>query len=119
MSGSAPARAVDWLGASRRAAAALRGILGREQTAEERAREVGTTGEGGDRTLVLDAAAEDAVLHELEGLHAQGARFTIVTEERGIIERGDPGVLVVVDPIDGSTNAKRGLPHHALSIAVA
>ena len=28
-------------------------------------------------------------------------------------------VLVVIDPIDGSMNAKRGLPHHALSIAVA
>ena len=28
-------------------------------------------------------------------------------------------VLVVVDPIDGSLNAKRGLPHHALSVAVA
>ena len=26
---------------------------------------------------------------------------------------------VVIDPIDGSQNAKRGLPHHALSIAVA
>jgi myo-inositol-1(or 4)-monophosphatase len=25
----------------------------------------------------------------------------------------------VIDPIDGSLNAKRGLPHHALSIAVA
>jgi len=28
-------------------------------------------------------------------------------------------VLVIVDPIDGSLNAKRGMPHHALSIAVA
>ena len=26
---------------------------------------------------------------------------------------------MVIDPIDGSLNAKRGLPHHALSIAVA
>src|SRR5690606_31869723 len=28
-------------------------------------------------------------------------------------------VLVVIDPIDGSMNAKRGMPHHAVSIAVA
>ena len=28
-------------------------------------------------------------------------------------------MLVVIDPIDGSLNAKRGLTHHALSIAVA
>ena len=27
--------------------------------------------------------------------------------------------MVIVDPIDGSMNAKRGMPHHALSIAVA
>jgi myo-inositol-1(or 4)-monophosphatase len=28
-------------------------------------------------------------------------------------------VFVIVDPIDGSMNAKRGLPHHSMSIAVA
>src|SRR3954464_15255355 len=27
--------------------------------------------------------------------------------------------MVIVAPIDGSLNAKRGLPHHAISIAVA
>ena len=32
---------------------------------------------------------------------------------------GDPDRLVVIDPIDGSLNAKRGLPHFALSLAVA
>ena len=26
---------------------------------------------------------------------------------------------MIIDPIDGSVNAKRGLPHHALSVAVA
>src|SRR5215210_4777797 len=33
-------------------------------------------------------------------------------------ERGE-GTYVIVDPIDGSMNAKRGISHHALSIAVA
>src|SRR4029453_6162425 len=47
------------------------------------------------------------------------ARFTAVSEERGYVDFGDPGVLVVIDPIDGSMKAKRGLTHHALSIAVA
>ena len=28
-------------------------------------------------------------------------------------------MIVIVDPIDGSMNAKRGLPHHSISIAVA
>jgi myo-inositol-1(or 4)-monophosphatase len=36
-----------------------------------------------------------------------------------VVDYGNSGVTVVVDPIDGSMNAKRGMPHHALSIAVA
>src|SRR5207253_4736658 len=73
----------------------------------------------GDQTLVIDAAAEDAVFGELDRLHAAGARFTAVSEERGFVAFGSDEVLVVIDPIDGSMNAKRGLTHHALSIAVA
>jgi myo-inositol-1(or 4)-monophosphatase len=41
------------------------------------------------------------------------------SEERGAINYGDETVRVILDPIDGSLNAKRGIPHHALSIAVA
>jgi myo-inositol-1(or 4)-monophosphatase len=111
--------AADWLGASRRAAEVLHDILMERPTTAERVRETGSLGEGGDRTLVIDADAESAVLKELDGLHRDGARFTVVSEERGTIDYGDPGVLVIVDPIDGSVNAKRGLPHHSLSIAVA
>jgi myo-inositol-1(or 4)-monophosphatase len=109
----------DWLGASRRAAAAVRDMLAARPTIAERVQETGSRGEGGDRTLEIDHDAEDAVFAELDGLHASGARFTAVSEERGWVDYGDPGVLVVIDPIDGSVNAKRGLPHHALSIAVA
>jgi myo-inositol-1(or 4)-monophosphatase len=108
----------DWLGASRRAAEAVRELL-LERPARERARETGGRGDGGDRTLVIDAHAEAAVFAELERLHRAGARFTALSEERGRVDFGGDGVLVIVDPIDGSTNAKRGLPHHSLSIAVA
>jgi myo-inositol-1(or 4)-monophosphatase len=59
------------------------------------------------------------VLVELAALHEAGARFTVVSEERGTVDFGGDGVIVVVDPIDGSLNAKRGLPHHCVSIAVA
>ena len=109
----------DWLGASRRAAAALRVMLAERATIAERVVETGGRGQGGDRTLEIDALAEDAVLAELELLHQAGARFTVLTEERGTVEFGGDEVLVVVDPIDGSLNAKRGLPHHCVSIAVA
>jgi len=111
----------DWLGASRTAAAGLRDILRAADTRARRVAETGTRGEGGDRTLVIDADAEAAVFAQLDALHAQGARFTAISEERGAIDYGTAGEppLVIIDPIDGSTNAKRGLPVHALSIAVA
>ena len=112
----------DWLGAARRAAQAMSAMLAEHPTIAERVVETGERGEGGDRTLEIDAAAERAVFAELERLHDEGARFTVVSEERGTVDYGGAGgngVVVVVDPIDGSMNAKRGMPHHALSIAVA
>jgi myo-inositol-1(or 4)-monophosphatase len=109
----------DWLGACRGAAQGLRDVLVDHPTSRERVVETGERGGGGDRTLVIDAEAEDAVFGQLDRLYADGARFTAVSEERGYVDYGDPDVLVVIDPIDGSMNAKRGLTHHALSIAVA
>jgi myo-inositol-1(or 4)-monophosphatase len=109
----------DWLGAARRAAEAMSAMLAERATIAERVVETGERGEGGDRTLEIDAAAERLVFDELERLHDDGARFCAVSEERGVVDFGDDGVIVVVDPIDGSMNAKRGMPHHALSIAVA
>src|SRR5438093_6018304 len=109
----------DWLGACRAAVTGLRAVLREHPTSRERVIETGTRGEGGDRTLVIDQQAEDIVFEQLERLHDAGARFTAVSEERGVVDFGDDAVLVVIDPIDGSMNAKRGLTHHALSIAVA
>jgi myo-inositol-1(or 4)-monophosphatase len=114
-----PAQDTDWLGVCRRATSGLRAILADRPSTAERVREVGTRGEGGDRTLLIDAAAEEAVFAELAALHDEGLRFTAVSEERGTVEFGGSDTLVVVDPIDGSVNAKRGLPHHSISIAVA
>ena len=51
---------------------------------------------------------------------AEGGGFTVVSEEVGERSFGGGGPWrVVIDPIDGSLNAKRGLPLYALSIAVA
>lgn len=113
------ALAADWIGACRRATADLRRILEEHPTSRERVAETGARGQGGDLTLVIDEAAEDAVFRELERLHHAGARFSAISEERGRVDFGSEDVLVVVDPIDGSMNAKRGLTHHAISIAVA
>ena len=40
-------------------------------------------------------------------------------EEIGEVVKGNGTPWLVLDPIDGSLNAKRGLPHFALSLAVA
>jgi myo-inositol-1(or 4)-monophosphatase len=109
----------DWLGVSRRAASGLRGMLEEAPSTKERARETGTRGSGGDWTLEIDRSAESLVLKELEALAEDGHRFVAVSEERGAIDFGATDVKVIIDPIDGSLNAKRGIPHYALSIAVA
>jgi myo-inositol-1(or 4)-monophosphatase len=113
------ALAADWLGASRAAAQGLREVLREHPTSRERVVETGTRGEGGDRTLVIDEQAEDVVFGQLDALHAAGVRFTAVSEERGVVDYGAGDVRVLIDPIDGSLNAKRGMSHYAISIAVA
>ena len=90
----------------------MRGVLADLPTRGDREPVVGA-GMGGDETTVVDAAAERAVLARFEGLED----VTIVSEELGVL--GDGGTYVVVDPIDGSLNAKRGIGFFSLSIAVA
>ncbi len=108
-----------WLESCHRAAAHTADELDHRTDVQSRLREVGTVGAGGDRTLEIDALAEDAVFAEFDTLAAEGASFTAVSEERGVVRYGDGAMRVVVDPIDGSLNAKRGLGHYAMSIAVA
>jgi myo-inositol-1(or 4)-monophosphatase len=70
------------------------------------------TGEGGDETTAIDAAAERVILDRFRGEDVR-----IVSEEVGV--EGDGRWTVVIDPIDGSLNAKRGIPFFSISIAVA
>jgi len=108
----------DWLGVCRRSVAGLDQMLAEHPTTGERALETGR-GEGGDEAVFIDRAAEDVIFAELQGLYDSGHRFLALSEERGEVDFGDDAVRVIIDPIDGSLNAKRGLPHHAVSIAVA
>ena len=109
----------DWLGVCRRAVAGLQEILTEAPSTQDRAQETCTRGSGGDRTLVIDRAAEAVVFEQLDALHQIGHDFRVVSEERGEVDYGDPGVVVIIDPIDGSLNAKRRISHYAISIAVA
>jgi myo-inositol-1(or 4)-monophosphatase len=109
----------DWPGICRRIVAAQRRIFAEVVTSEERTVYEGV-GEGGDHTLVIDRRCEDEVFVELERLAAGGVSFVAVSEERGEVVFGEGGTArVVIDPIDGSLNARRTIPSHSLSIAVA
>ncbi|MHB8243926.1 MAG: inositol monophosphatase family protein [Acidimicrobiales bacterium] len=60
-----------------------------------------------------DLAADKAAVEVLSG-----AGIAVMSEESG--RTGDPssGLLAVVDPLDGSTNASRGIPWFATSLCV-
>ncbi|HEY2073506.1 MAG TPA: inositol monophosphatase family protein, partial [Gaiellaceae bacterium] len=101
----------DWLEVCRAAVGDVRGVLAAMPTRVER-EPVLRQGEGGDDTTAIDAAVEEVVIARLRPLGV-----SIVSEEVGRIDGNE--TLVVVDPIDGSLNAKRGIPFFSLSIAVA
>lgn len=106
----------DWLEICRAAAQDVDGVLARLPTRIEREPVVGA-GVGGDDTTAIDAEAERVVVERLDSL---GRDFTLVSEELGIRPaRSGSTTYVVLDPIDGSINAKRGIPFFCLSIAVA
>lgn len=106
----------DWLHLCRMCVSDIESVLAELPTRVER-EPVLRAGEGGDDTTAIDAAAEDAVVTRLE---AHGGDFTLVSEELGERVFGSGGALrVIVDPIDGSVNAKRGIPYFSLSLAVA
>jgi myo-inositol-1(or 4)-monophosphatase len=107
-----------WLEVCRAAAADIREVL--DELPSRREREpVLATGVGGDDTTAIDDAAERTVVARLEELHRQGEDFLLVSEELGERAFGDSDTRVVVDPIDGSVNAKRGLRHFCLSVGVS
>ncbi len=69
----------------------------------------------GDTTYRIDKEAEDAIIQVIQQ-RLPGS--LIVSEEAGRI--GDPAgtPLVLIDPIDGSTNASRGVPFYSSAIAI-
>ena len=75
-------------------------------------------GAGGDRTMELDRAAEADVFAELDALAAGGERFSVLSEEAGHRRLGADYPLVLVDPVDGSLNAKQGVPFFAVMLAL-
>jgi len=76
-------------------------------------------GASGDQTFYIDEMAEKIVVEAVEKISQNGISFTLISEECGIKKFGtENNIKILLDPIDGSNNAKRGVPYYATSIAI-
>jgi fructose-1,6-bisphosphatase/inositol monophosphatase family enzyme len=76
--------------------------------------EITGTGAYGTPTQAIDKIAEEAVLRYLA---YNDSDLNVLSEEAGFVDRGGSRTLVL-DPIDGTYNAVRGLPFYATSLAI-
>jgi len=79
------------------------------------ARELAGTAHGGDPEYAIDAVAEQLVGEAFDG-HGDVAYFT---EDAGLVVRGKPQTLFLIDPIDGTRPAAAGFETCCVSIAIA
>jgi len=79
-------------------------------------------GAGGDITMYLDTVAETAIIETLE---KEKIDLLLISEEIGEKYIGneerakESQVKLIIDPLDGSNNAVRGIPYSSVSIAYA
>ncbi|MFO8017089.1 MAG: inositol monophosphatase family protein [Promethearchaeia archaeon] len=79
-------------------------------------------GAGGDISMIIDRHAEDVIKNALEEIDVN---VLLISEEIGEVFIGDQveaskkQAKLIVDPIDGSNNAVRGIPFCCVSIAYA
>ncbi|MEE9151266.1 MAG: inositol monophosphatase family protein [Thermoplasmata archaeon] len=71
-------------------------------------------GADGTSTKLIDDAAEQVVF---KVLGEKGVNMNILSEEAGFIDNSAEKTLVI-DPIDGTHNAIRGIPFYTLSLAI-
>ena len=65
----------------------------------------------GDFVTASDKRVEKIIINELAN-----SEYSILSEERGIIEGKNKDKRWIIDPIDGTFNFLNGLPHFAISI---
>jgi myo-inositol-1(or 4)-monophosphatase len=106
---------LNWLPICRAIAAEVRAAIS-PLSGSLAGRQVVGAGAGGDQTILLDQLAEAIVVRHLEQAYRSGFRFQLISEELGERDFGGASLLLV-DPLDGSFNAKMGLPYYAVVLA--
>lgn len=76
--------------------------------------EVVGRGADGAPSARIDRIAEQAVFQVLE---YEGAALDVLSEEAGFVDRGGKATLVL-DPIDGTHNALRGIPAYSVAMGI-
>jgi fructose-1,6-bisphosphatase/inositol monophosphatase family enzyme len=71
-------------------------------------------GADGTPTSYIDKVAEDAALNILE---KSEIKVNLLSEEKGFVDFGGTYVFVL-DPVDGTRNAYRGIPFYSVSLAI-
>lgn len=103
----------DELGILYRIALAVHRVV-RDAAGSPHRADVVAMGATGSPTEEIDRLAENEIVRQLD---AEGVDWDLVSEEAGIVRRGGHRVLVV-DPIDGTSNALRQLPFSAVSLGL-
>ena len=92
-------------------------LLGTKEAAEKLQK-----GAGGDISMYIDVLAENIII---DLLNKNNVNILFISEEIGEKKIGDQRQIeknrnkLIVDPIDGSNNAVRGIPYSSVSIAYA
>ena len=63
----------------------------------------------------VDLAAEQAII---ETIRKSYPKHTIISEECGVLKGEDDDYQWIIDPLDGTANFVKGIPHFAVSIAL-
>jgi len=100
----------------------LKGICGSEVDALSKlsahlSDEIVREGAGGDYTKMIDLVAEEAAISYLEAI---GFKGRLLSEEFGEKRFGSSNYpLLVLDPVDGTTNATHGISFYSISAAAS
>jgi len=71
-------------------------------------------GADGSPTSYIDQVAEDVAIRILE---KSEVRVNLLSEEKGFVDFGGSSVFIL-DPVDGTRNAYRGIPFYSVSLAI-